>query len=313
MFRIVARRLLLSVPLILIVSAITFVLGSLVPGDPARTLLGVSGTAEQYEALREQLNLDRPLYEQYWLYLQDVFQGDLGRSIFNNELVVNVIATRLPVTLALVIGGTLLAAIIGVALGVISATRSPFLARVVDVVSLVGTALPSFWVGLVLIAVFAVALRWFPATGFTSFASSPSLWASSLVLPVIALAIGGVALIAKITRDAMLTTLSMDYIRTLRASGIGGSSIVWRHALRNAGLAIATAVGLTLINFVPGAVLIESVFVLPGLGSAVVSATNQHDIPIVQGIGLVFTVIVIVVNLIVDVVYGFLNPKVRSE
>jgi peptide/nickel transport system permease protein len=313
MFRIIARRLLLSVPLILIVSAITFVLGSLVPGDPARTLLGINGTPEQYEALREQLNLDRPLYEQYWLYLLDLFQGDLGRSIFNNELVSNIITTRLPVTLALVIGGTLVAAIVGVALGVLSATRSRFLARVVDVISLVGTALPSFWVGLVLIAIFAVAMRWFPATGFTSFASSPSLWAASLVLPVTALAIGGVALIAKITRDAMLSTLAMDYIRTLRASGIGGTSIVWRHALRNAGLAIATAVGLTLINFLPGAVLIENVFVLPGLGSAVVSATNQHDIPIVQGIGLVFTVIVIVVNLIVDVVYGFLNPKVRSE
>jgi peptide/nickel transport system permease protein len=313
MFRIIARRLLLSVPLILIVSAITFVLGSLVPGDPARTLLGVNGTPEQYEALREQLNLDRPLYEQYWLYLQGLFQGDLGRSIFNNEQVANIIATRLPVTLALVIGGTLVAALVGVALGVISATRSRLLARVVDVVSLVGTALPSFWVGLVLIAVFAVALRWFPATGYTAFATSPSLWATSLVLPVIALAIGGVALIAKITRDAMLSTLAMDYIRTLRASGIGGASIVWRHALRNAGLAIATAVGLTLINFLPGAVLIENVFVLPGLGSKVVDATNQHDIPIVQGIGLVFTVIVIVVNLIVDVVYGFLNPKVRSE
>lgn len=313
MFRIVARRLLLSVPLILIVSAITFVLASLVPGDPARTLLGANATAEHYEALRQELHLDLPLYEQYWLYLQGLLHGDLGRSIFNNEAVANVIATRLPVTLALVVGGTLLAAVVGVALGVASATRSRFLARVVDVVSLVGTALPSFWVGLILIATFAVALRWFPATGFVSFASSPSLWAASLTLPVIALAIGGVALIAKITRDAMLSTLAMDYIRTLRASGIGGRSIVWRHALRNAGLAIATAVGLTLINSVPGAVLIENVFVLPGLGSAVVSATNQHDIPIVQGIGLAFTIIVIVVNLLVDVVYGFLNPKVRSE
>jgi peptide/nickel transport system permease protein len=313
MIRIVARRLALSVPLLLIVSAITFVLGSLVPGDPARTLLGATAKPEQYEALRQQLNLDRPLWEQYSLYLQHLFHGDLGRSIFNNEQVGNVIATRLPVTLALIVGGTVVAALVGVALGVTSATRGRSLARSVDVISLVGTALPSFWVGLVLIATFAVALRWFPATGFTPFGVSPSLWASSLVLPVIALAIGGVALIAKITRDSMLNTLSMDYIRTLRASGIGSRSIVWRHALRNAGLPIATSIGLTMINFLPGAVFIESVFVLPGLGNTVVSATNQHDVPVVQGIGLTFTMIVIVVNLIVDVVYGFLNPKVRSE
>lgn len=313
MLRIILRRLLLSVPLLLIVSGITFILESFVPGDPARSLLGVNATPEQYDALRQSLHLDEPLTQQYWLYLQGVFHGNLGRSIFTNEDVLQMIAGRLPVTLSLVVGATLLASVVGVLFGVYSATRGRISRRVVDVVSLLGSALPNFWVALVLIAIFAVALPLFPATGYVPFGESPQLWLSSLVLPVVALAIGGIALIAKVTRDSMLSTLTLDYIRTLRASGVSPRSVVWRHALRNSGLAVATTIGLTLISFVPGTIFTESVFVLPGLGSAVVTATNQHDIPVVQGIGLTFTLIVIVVNLLVDIAYGLLNPKVRTQ
>lgn len=313
MLRIITRRVLLSIPLLFVVSAITFFLAYFVPGDPAVTLLGVNATPEQYDTLRQTLNLDKPLVEQYALYLQGVLGGDLGRSIFTNESVAQLISTRLPVTLSLIIGGTVVSAIIGILFGVYSATRGRFSRNVVDVVSLVGSALPSFWVGLILISVFAVGLAWFPATGYVPFEVSPSLWAASLTLPIVALAIGGIALIAKITRDSMLTTLRLDYIRTLRASGIHEGSLVWKHALRNAGLSIATATGLTLIGFIAGSVLVENVFVLPGLGNAVVVATNQHDIPVVQGIALTFTLIVIIVNLIVDIAYGVLNPKVRSE
>ncbi len=313
MLRIIVRRLLLSIPLLFVVSAITFVLAYFVPGDPALTLLGVNATPEQYDALRQSLNLDKPLIEQYFLYLQGVFGGDLGRSIFTNQPVSVLIAERLPVTLSLIVSATIVSAAIGILLGVFSATRGRFSRGFVDVGSLIGSALPNFWVGLILISVFAVSLGWFPATGYVPFEFSPSLWAASLTLPVVALAIGGIALIAKITRDSMLSTLRLDYIRTLRASGIGNGSIVWKHALRNAGLATATAIGLTLISFIAGSVLIENVFVLPGLGNAVVAATNQHDIPVVQGIAITFTVIVIVVNLIVDIAYGVLNPKVRAE
>src|SRR4051812_368037 len=298
MLRIVARRLLLSLPLLLVVSGITFVLESFVPGDPAPTLLGVNATPEQYEAVRQSLHLDQPLLQQYWTYLEGVFHGDFGRSIFTNEDVLALIGGRLPVTLCLVLGATLVAGAIGGLLGVHSATRGRVSRRIIDVVSLIGSALPSFWVALVLIAVFAVALRWFPATGYVPFADSPALWAASLVLPVVALAIGGVALIAKVTRDSMLSTLRLDHIRTLRASGVGPRSLVWRHALRNSGLTVATTIGLTLITFLAGTVLVENVFVLPGLGNAVVSATNQHDIPVVQGIALTFTFLVIVVNLL---------------
>jgi peptide/nickel transport system permease protein len=182
---------------------------------------------------------------------------------------------------------------------------------VIDVVSLLGSALPNFWLALMLVSLFAVRFPVFPATGYTPFAQSPGQWAAGLVLPVIALSIGGVAMISKVTRDAMLSTLSLDYIRTLRASGVRPASIVWKHALRGCGLPVATAVGLSAIAFIPGSIFVENVFTLPGLGTTVTDATNQHDLPVVQGVAVTFTVLVIAVNLLVDVVYSLLNPKVR--
>ena len=313
MLRIILRRIFLSIPLIIIVSAITFVLESLVPGDPARTLLGVAASPEQYEALRQTLHLDQPIIVQYWLYLANALHGDLGSSIFTDEPVAQLMAERLPVTLAVVVGGTAVASAVGVLFGVFSATRGRIARRVVDVVSVLGNAIPNFWLALVLAAVFAVGLGLFPATGFVPFEDSPAGWAQSLVLPVVALAIGGIALISKVTRDTMLSTLSLDFIRTLRASGISERSIIWKHALRHSGVTIVTVIGLTMLSFIPGSVFVENVFVLPGLGNAVVDATNQHDIPVVQGVALTFTVLVIIVNLLVDIAYGLLNPKVRSE
>jgi peptide/nickel transport system permease protein len=311
MLRIITRRILLSVPLILVVSGITFMLESLVPGDPARSLLGVNATPQQYAALRAALHLNQPLIQQYGLYLEDVFRGNLGISIFTDQPVSQIVTSRIAITLTLVIAATVVAAAAGTLLGVYSATRGRLSRRVVDVVSLLGNALPGFWVALALTAIFAVNLGWFPATGYTPFSQSPRAWLSSLVLPVAALSIGGVALIAKVTRDAMLATLRLDYIRTLRASGVSPRSVIWRHALRNSSLALVTTVGLTMISFLAGAVIIENVFALPGLGNIVITATNEHDIPVVQGIALTFTIIVIVVNLLVDIAYGLLNPKVR--
>ncbi|MEU1518455.1 ABC transporter permease [Streptomyces sp. NPDC005811] len=313
MLPIILRRLALSVPLLLVVSAITFLLESFVPGDPARTLLGLNATQDQYDALRAALHLDQPVVAQYGIYLRALLHGDFGTSLFTDESVLGLIGQRLPVTLALVIGGTGLAALVGVLLGVYSATRGRVVRRTVDVVSLLGGALPNFWIALLLVALFAVKLAVFPATGYTPFAESPGQWAAGLVLPVVALSIGGIAFIAKVTRDAMLSTLGLDHIRTLRACGIGPSSLIWKHALRSCGLPVVTTIGLTMITFIPGTILIENVFTLPGLGTTVVNATNQHDLPVVQGVALTFTVMVIAVNLLVDVLYGLLNPKVRTE
>jgi peptide/nickel transport system permease protein len=313
MIAVVLRRLAWSVPLLFIVSALTFVLLSLTPGDAAQTILGTSGNRAQYAQIRHQLGLDQPLYSQYWQWLNRLLHGNLGSSLFTGESVASQLNSRLPVTLSLMVGSTLLAATIGIGLGVLSAlSRRPFVRRGSDVMSLLGMAIPNFWFALVLVSVFAVTWKIFPATGYTPFAQSPSEWALGLVLPVVALAVAGIAVVAKQTRDAMLDVMNRDFIRTLRAAGLNEASVVFRHALRNAAIPVVTVLGLQLVGLLSGTVLVEAVFVLPGLGGLAVQATNQHDIPVVQGVAVYFTLFVIALNLFVDVAYSWLNPKVRT-
>jgi peptide/nickel transport system permease protein len=181
----------------------------------------------------------------------------------------------------------------------------------VEVLSLAGIALPGFWVAIILAAVFAVSLRIFPATGYVPPSDSVSRWLWALTLPVVALGLAGVASVAKQTRDSMKDTLARDYIRTLRASGIGQRSIIWKHALRNGAIPVVTVLGLVFVSALSSTVFVEAVFVLPGLGSMAVTATSQHDIPVIEGIALYFTVLVVIVNVLLDIVYGTLNPKVR--
>lgn len=317
MFSFIARRLVISVALVFVVSLVTFVLQSLAPGDVARTILSASsghagGYSQQaYEQLRHQLGLDQPLLAQYGRWLGGALHGDLGVSPVSGTDVGSAIVNRLPVTLSLVVVGTLVTALLGISLGLVSAVRGGRIGRVVDVLSLVGTALPNFWLALILMSLFAVSLRLLPATGFVPLEVSPVQWARSLVLPVATLALPGAAAFAKQTRDSMLDTLAQDHIRMLRANGASEASLVYRHALRNAAIPVVTLVGLTFIGFFAGTVFVESVFALPGLGRLAVQATRQHDLPVVQGVVIVFTLVVVVVNLVVDLVYGWLNPKVR--
>ncbi|MEF2979373.1 ABC transporter permease [Subtercola sp. YIM 133946] len=312
MLRLVARRLLLSIPLLIVVTAITFFLQSLIPGDPARSLLGPTASPQQYDALRQALHLDQPILVQYWDYIVNLLHGDLGQSIFTGEDVASTLATRLPVSLSLIIGGTVVALVVGILLGVLSATRGRILGRFIDIFSLVGGALPNFWVGLVLASIFAVTLSLLPATGYVSFDDSPTEWAQSLILPVIALSLAGVATIAKVVRDGVSTAMGQDFVRTLRAAGVPRRVLIWKHALRNSSVSLVTVVGVIFVASLSGTVLVETVFVLPGLGSLAVTATSRQDIPVIQGVALTFAVITIVVNLLVDVSYGLLNPKVRA-
>ncbi|QCQ16608.1 ABC transporter permease [Microbacterium sp. RG1] len=311
MLNLIWRRLALSIPLLFLVSIITFVIQSFLPGDLARSLLGVSATDQQYQALRAALHLDQPVLVQYGMYIGGIFRGDFGTSVYTGQPVLQTIAQRLPVSLSLIVLGTVMAAAIGILLGVLSATRGPVLRRLVDVGSLVGGALPNFWLGLVISLVFAGALGWFPSTGYVDFTSSPGLWVWYLVLPVCALAIGAIGIVAKVTRDQMMTTMRQGFVRTLRAAGASEASIIWKHSLRGSGVAILTVLGIVFVASLSGTVLIENVFVLPGLGSLAVSATTRHDIPVIQGIALVLTAMVIVVNLLIDLAYGLINPKVR--
>jgi peptide/nickel transport system permease protein len=307
----VVRRLLMSVPLVLIVSFVTFLLQALAPGDTARTILGNEFTQEQYDLLRQQLGLDQPLLAQYWHWLSNAITGDLGTSPISGLGVSGEIGNRLAVSLSLIIGATLVAAVLGVALGVAGAVRGGLLARALDALTLIGFALPSFWLGLVLVTVFAVVVRLLPATGYIAFAQSPGGWVQSLVLPVAALTVHGVAVVAKQTRDGMLEALSGDYVHSLRANGASELSIIFRHAVRNAAVPLVTVLGVVFVNLLNGTVLVEAVFAMPGPGGLAVQSTTMHDLPMIQGVALVFTIVVVLVNLLVDIAYGWLNPKVR--
>jgi peptide/nickel transport system permease protein len=311
--RVVARRLLLAVPLLFIVSILSFVLVSLTPGDAAQQILGVEATPEQYAALRHAMGLDRPLYTQYWHWLQNALHGDFGVSLITSQPVTQAIDQRLPVTASLIVGALLLTTILGVSIGAFSAVRGGIAGRFVDAFALAGFALPSFWLGAALIALFAVRLHWFPATGYVPFAESPDKWFLALVLPVIALALHSVAAIAKQTRESMLDALSSEYVRMARASGVSRSSIVMRHAFKNASIRVATILGLLTVGLLGGTVFVESVFALPGLGSLAVSSSLGHDLPMIQGVVVYFTVIVVVVNLLIDLAYTWLDPRLRTR
>lgn len=309
--RLAARRLVTGLPLILIVSLLSFVLVSLTPGDAARDILGSQATEESYRDLRELLGLDLPLHEQYGRWVWAALSGDLGTSLFTGVPVAESIASRLPVTLSLMLGALLVSLLVGAGLGVLSAARGGAVGRAVDAFALVGFALPSFWVAGLLIVVFAVQLRWLPATGYVPLGESPGEWLRALVLPVLALSLGGVASVAKQTREAMLDALSSEYIRMARANGVSWTSLVLRHAFKNASIRVVTVLGVQAVNLLGGAVVIESVFALPGIGSLAVQATARHDLPVIQGIVVYVTVLVVAMNLVIDIAYSWLNPKVK--
>lgn len=310
--RLVLRRLVSSVPLLFAVSALTFALVSLVPGDPARTIVGQHATEQQYAEVRDQLGLDRPLPAQYWNWLKGVFQGDLGTSLFSGEPVTTLLHNRLPVSLSLIVAATVVSGILGVALGLLSARRGGPLVKAVDALSLLGLAVPAFWLALVLIALFAVELGWFPATGYVPLGEDPYEWGRSLVLPVLSLALSAVSIIAKQTRDSVLDASTRDFTRVLAANGFSPRSILYRHILRNAALPVVTVLGVVLVSLLAGTVFVETVFAMPGLGGLTQQATVQHDIPVIQGAVLYITGLVVAVNLLVDLAYERLDPRVRA-
>jgi peptide/nickel transport system permease protein len=309
----IGRRLLLSVPLLFVVSALSFVLLSLTPGNAARDILGVEATPGEVAELQRALGLDSPLYEQYWQWLRHALSGDLGSSLISGQSVTSLVNERLPVTLALVIGSLLVIVVIGVPLGVFSAIRGGAADRFADALSLIGFALPTVWVGAVLIEVFAVKIRLFPAVGYVPPAEGIGGWLHSLVLPVVALALGCIAIVAKNTREAMLDVLATEHIRMARANGVPERSILWVYAMKNVAIRVVTIVSLLTIGLLGGTAIIETVFGLPGLGGELVNATLTHDVPVVQGIAIVFTIIIVIINILTDLAYQFLDPRVHAR
>lgn len=311
MLRIVLNRLGLAIPLVFIVTFVAFWLVSIGPTDVAATILQGETSPDVVEALRQELGLNQPLYVQYGNWVIGVFQGNLGNSVITKESVVDLINQRLAVTVSLFIGILLVVSIFGIGLGVISAVRGGWLGRTIDILSLGGLVFPSFWLALILIAIFAVQLRWLPATGFVKFEEDPLLWLSCIVLPVTAASVAAITSVAKQTRDSMSDAMSRDYIRSLRASGLSRTSIIYKHALRNASLPVVTVLGLVMISAVTTVIYVERIFVLPGVAGLAVDGAMKADLPILMGCLLVFTLITVGISLLVDLSYAWLNPKVR--
>jgi peptide/nickel transport system permease protein len=312
MSRYIARRLMLLVPAWLIMGALAFTLIRLIPGDPAAVLLGMEATPQAVAELRARLGLDRPLPVQFVLWLSRVLEGELGRSFFLGQPVLDAILARLPVTLSLAAAALACAVLIGIPIGVRAATRpnSP-----TDVgamaTAVIGLSVPDFALGLGLIVLFGVALQWLPVSGYVPLSTSPAGFVQHLVLPALALGIPQGALIARITRSSMLEALGADYVRTARAKGVGEPTVVGWHALRNTLIHVVTVVGSVAVVLLGGAFVVETVFNLPGLGNLVVMAVKRRDYPLVQGCLLLISTVVIVVNLAVDVLYAWLDPQIR--
>ncbi|MFJ6653406.1 ABC transporter permease [Microbacterium sp. NPDC091313] len=311
MLSFIVRRLLSGVVLIAVISFLAFTLLYAAGGDIARRILGETATAETVARKATELGLDRPLLSQYGDWLASAFTGNLGRSWFNGELVSVSVSSRLGVTLSIVIGATLVSAILSIILGVLAARRGGAIDATVQFLSLVGFAVPGFLIALVLVLVFAVNLGWFKATGFTPLTTSFTGWLASVILPVAALSVGAIATVAQQVRGSVLDATSRDYVRTLRARGLSENSVIYKHVLRNAGGPALAVLAVQFVGLLGGAVIVEQIFAIPGMGQLSVRATTQGDIPVVMGLVIAFAIIVVIVNLLIDLAQAALNPKVR--
>jgi peptide/nickel transport system permease protein len=300
-----------GVVLIFVISVIAYSLLYLGGGDIARRILGQSATTETVAKKAAELGLDRPLPVQYLDWIASAFQGDLGRSWFTGQLVSSGVTGRLAVTLSIVLGATIIAAIVSVILGVLAARRGGWIDNVVQFISVIGFAIPSFLIALVLVITFAINLRLFKATGYIPITTSFSGWVASVTLPIIALAIGAIATVSQQVRGSVVDAMSKDYVRTLRSRGLGTGRVIYKHVLRNAGGPALAVLAVQFIGLLGGAVIIEQIFALPGIGQLAVQATTQGDIPIVMGVVIATAIIVVVVNLLIDLAQAALNPKVR--
>jgi peptide/nickel transport system permease protein len=314
LLRFITRRLLISLPVLGLVSLMSFAVIWLVPGDPAAMFLDPGATPQQLAEVRHRLGLDDPLYLQVIAWYERILHGDLGQSILLNRSVTAAIIERLPVTLSLTALALVFATLLGIAAGLLAAMRHrSWTDQSIMVLALLGLSVPEFWLGLMLIFGFAVDLRWFPAGGFVPLTESFSGWWHSMAMPAFTLAAVQVGFIARMTRSAMLEVLHQDFIRTADSKGLPWGIVVTRHGLPNALVPILTVLGIVTGSLLGGAVVIEQVFSLPGVGRLVIGAVLSRDFPVIQGTLLFVAAIYLLVNLLVDILYAVADPRVRLE
>jgi peptide/nickel transport system permease protein len=307
-----AKRLIQIVPIVLIVSFVVFMMTLALPGDPTTAILGEDASAAQRDALRVELGLDRPAPIQFAVWLGKIVSGDFGRSLRTGEPVADMLSLSVPITLEVTFLSILLAVAIGVPAGVLASVRKGGLTDLgISFLATSSLAVPYFWAGMLLIMIFAVKLHWLPPSGYQSFLDDPLGNLRSMILPTITIGTSMAALVARQTRAAMSETLGQDYVRTARAKGVRPMGVIFHHALRNCLIPVTTVIGLQVGTLVGGAVVTETIFSLPGLGRMIVNGIFWRDFPVVQGGILVIVMFVLLVNLVTDLAYTALDPRVR--
>lgn len=310
----IAKRLLMTVPVLFGMSLLVFGLIHMVPGDPARVMLGLTATPENIATLRQQLGLDRPLWRQYLTWLWDVLHGDLGTDFRSHEPLTEMLLSRLPVTLELTVLAVLIAVAIAIPLGVVAASRRRGATDITaSSLSLVGISVPDFWLGVLLILLVSLKLDWLPPSGYRPVEEGLLQNLRYMALPALTLAISMSAVLMRTTRAAMLEVLDQDFIKFARAKGMRERLVIYKHALRNASIPIVTVLGLQFGYLLGGAVIVETMFSLPGIGRMTLNAVNTRSYPIVQGGILVIGLLFMLVNLATDLLYALLNPRIRYE
>jgi peptide/nickel transport system permease protein len=312
MLAFIARRLVATIPVLLFVAVFVFMLLRLTPGDPAAVIAGDNATADQVDAIRAKLGLDEPLWTQFYIWAGKMFAGDFGESFFFKKTVAELITQRIEPTLMLALCAIILAVALAVPLGVLAAAKQgSWLDRVVMGFSVAGFSVPVFVIGYLLIYVFAIVLGWLPVQGYRRLSEGFGEFIVRMILPSITLAVVYIALISRITRASVIETLGEDYIRTARAKGLPGHTVLLRHALRNAAVPIITIIGIGVALLIGGAIITESVYNIPGIGRLTVDAVLARDFPVIQIVIMMFSFVYVLINLVIDLAYSLLDPRIR--
>jgi peptide/nickel transport system permease protein len=310
--RFILRRLVAMIPVLFGVVIAVFIMVKLAPGDPAAALLGVQATPQELERVRHSMGLDRSWPEQFGIWLLGVLQGDLGKSYISKKPVSELILTRLPVTIELAIIGTALGAIVGITTGVISAAkRYSRLDYIVTTLALFGVSMPTFWFGILLILLFSLYLGWLPSSGFVPLNKDPAKHFEALIMPALSLGIFLAGSLARFSRTSMVETLALQYVRTAQGKGLANRTVIWVHALRNSMIPTITVLGAQFGALLGGAVIVEQVFAYPGVGTLLLTAISQRDYPVIEGVVLIVAALVVITNLVVDVAYTWLDPRIH--
>ncbi|MEH7381230.1 ABC transporter permease [Bacillus sp. JJ1533] len=308
----IIRRTLNMIPTLLIVAIIVFLITRMIPGDPAAVMLGPQASVQEIEALTEQLGLNQPLYVQFLDYISNLLKGDFGTSLAYDQPIIDLIKDRFPNTVVLAISALLIALIIGIPAGMIAAARQNSIwDYAVTTVSLIGVSMPVFWLGVMLVLYFSVNLGWFPATGMGTMEDGFGTYMSHLLLPSITLATIPMAQFARITRSSMLEVISQEYVKTARSKGLTEFIVICKHAFKNSLIPLLTVLGLQISSLLGGAVLTETIFSWPGMGTLIINAIEKRDFVVVQGTVLFVAIIFVVVNLIIDILYKVVNPRIN--